>query len=956
MADTSLGRASLSVTADLTDYFKNLNEATTKATGLTAAQSMMTSSLDKFTTAAQEQRKALYELHEAKIAGLESKLAMQSMQVLSAGFVGLIAKETELGNQLDLTARKLKLEAQQMLLDCGATKKLYEEMAILEEQELALAAAQDALKPVKFVESPPPVIEPPKVDTNTPQYVQEQMNLRSETDLASKALELQARQMNVDSGATKALHDEMAKLAEQERKLIELENKARGIPPPLPPEPPPIPVTAKSNFNSMNTDKNFRNIALAADKAASSEKYFASQTNLVIAQMRTMDKESIKLATNQKNSNTAMDLAARKLDLETRSLNNSTGATKRFNDELKKLEAQEKRIVAEENKIRGIRAATAAPKTQEVSISKGSLLGGSFLTAGFTKVFDGIQAGISGAIKGFVNLGTSIIEAGSKFEKVNARLKGLTGSDQIGKALQDIMKAGPSASFESLAEGATRLATLKFNPDAIAMLTRNFNTLGVALGDPERIMALIVDKIADMATEGMATTAAMQKLQDEGINVFEALAKRMTRTTGALVTTAQATQMVADGLVSVNQATQAISDAAGLKPIADANAAAAATFSGTWTRVSNNVVVLMQEVGTSILKGFGLVNLNLSITDFFENISIKIKSLEPFFMSIGAFASSASKVVMESISEFLGDWKIASEEISVEDLVNSAKLAAEQFVESLKPALETIKKVIGYIELIPRAVEAPAGAARWIQDSILDPISNGAAGLVTWTLGLNDAANGVVNLGNNIENLTKEIEGLDSAFTGAGASFGEMDGLLGANGGGFFDERADSAQGFADMMQEIEDRARSANEMVEDFMGASLRSERPPWEKFLAENLTPLQIYENEIKKLNLMLDGSAEGARAFAMGGASALEKLKSATGLGGPTQYASAITKGSAEDFKATLEAQEKRVDVQTQIKQIMEAANEIQMQQLKEQQAIAAAIIAQGKPRNLIVAMGN
>ena len=124
-----------------------------------------------------------------------------------------------------------------------------------------------------------------------------------------------------------------------------------------------------------------------------------------------------------------------------------------------------------------------------------------------------------------------------------------------------------------------------------------------------------------------------------------------------------------------------------------------------------------------------------------------------------------------------------------------------------------------------------------------------------------------------------------------------------------------------------------------------LLDERPLWQKFLDENLTPLQTYQNEIEKLTmLMKDGSDQGFQAFAIGSAGALAKLKSSMGISGEQKFASAITRGSAEDFKATIDMQSKNKDVQQEIKELMALANQLQEEQLAAQQAIARAILAQ------------
>jgi tape measure domain-containing protein len=242
------------------------------------------------------------------------------------------------------------------------------------------------------------------------------------------------------------------------------------------------------------------------------------------------------------------------------------------------------------------------------------MLGIGFFTAAFTKVFDGAMALVKSIVTGVVDLGAKIIESGSKFQELDRRLSSLTGFKGLATGLQEIMKAGPSASFNALGESATRLAALKFRPDAIQGLIKDFNRLGVALGNPEKVVALITDKLADMASEGQATMSALGKLAEEGIPIFEAMASRMG------ISVDELKRRVSANLISVTDAAIGLQDAASMPNMTAAAQESANSFSGIWSKVTNNIEVLFQNVGVSILKGFGLVSLNTSINNFFESI------------------------------------------------------------------------------------------------------------------------------------------------------------------------------------------------------------------------------------------------------------------------------------------------------------------------------------------------
>lgn len=983
MADTSLGRASLSVTADLSGFTSSLDTASAKvqvfgntsvsaaldANKITTATEKVTLSLEQLQAAAAsgsinaamfkqtsaaaklavdqmvlldgatlllakdenelqfQQAKLntgykelennllkndaafknntlLIELNtqKQKLLALENKNVIASMMAVDDQAIGYAASTKTLSAELDINARKLELQARQMMLDTGATKALHDELVKLEEQEKALALAEDKVKginqPVPIIE-PPAVVEPPKVDTNTPEFVQEQINLKSKTDLATKALELQARQMNVDSGATKKLHDEMVRLEQIEQKLIAAENKARGIPPPLPIKPPPIPENKNTAAYVLNAKK--------------------------------MSAET--------------DILNRKLDLQARQMMIDSGAAAKLAQELSALEKAEKKLADAEAKInaaagRGQAAKEKVKATPKAATSGGmkitDMLGIGFFTAAFTKVFDGAMALVKSLVSGVVDLGAKIIESGSKFQELDRRLSSMTGFKGLATGLQDIMKAGPSASFNALGESATRLAALKFRPDAIQGLIKDFNRLGVALGNPEKVVALITDKLADMASEGQATMAALGKLAEEGIPIFEAMASRMG------ISVDELKRRVAANLISVTDAAIGLQDAAAMPNMTAAAQESANSFSGIWSKVTNNIEVLFQNVGVSILKGFGLVSLNTSINNFFESIFTKAKEFSPMLEKFGAVIAMISGKVLDSIESFLDQWIVTTEKMTVEEMLGEIEVVADRIVKS---AIDFITELKPFVEILvagaTQMVKIASGLENMRKNMELDAKAAGdlfkpkqVDNLDNFTImELMDLQNEVLE---NIDQMDEQIqEAVDTRFSGTGGSF------------------------MTDLEEAIEASRLSIEKQLEAINDMPLIQEAPRWQKFLDENLGPLKIYQNEIEKLNMLsADGSAQGMKAFAIGSAAAIAKLKQATGLGGPQQFASAVQAGSAAEFQVKVDQMGKGKNVQEEIRQLMEAAAEVEAQQLEAAREIAEAIknlpAAMPKPQAIAVAL--
>jgi tape measure domain-containing protein len=537
------------------------------------------------------------------------------------------------------------------------------------------------------------------------------------------------------------------------------------------------------------------------------------------------------------------------------------------------------------------------------------------------------------------------------------------------------MRAGPSPGFEALTEHATRLAALKFNPASVQDLIGRFNTLGVALGNPERIMALIVDKIGDMAADGQATMPALSKLAEEGIPVWDALAARLSQTTGRMVSVAEAQQMVANGMVNVSEATAAIGDAANMPNIQGAAQQAANSFSGVWATAAANVQAVFQKIGSTILEGFNLNALGGGITDFFNFVMEKIDSIGPLLQGVGVFASSVVDIVLTGLNEFLAGWEITTGELSIDDIVLAAQEAALDFVQSIydfgKGIFDFFKPVGDLFSGIMFLVNSFKTGLKVVWDFLKD-ITGKATEWVVWILEKVGAVEkGTTDQLKKMQEEAKKLEEQRSKEpkTGPDKFFEEQRKKLEelkmkkpqANAGGdetdfWLDQMFGKAEKNAEKLKPkinelgkaIKEAADKAKEFANNLNPTNvMRTEEAPWKKFLAENLTPLQQYENEIAKLNLMLDGSEEGFAAFAMGSAAAIKKLKDATGLSNEIKFAGALTRGSEADYKATLDAMGQNVDVQQQIKETLEAARKLQEQQLQAQKDIATAIREMPKP---------
>lgn len=693
-----------------------------------------------------------------------------------------------------------------------------------------------------------------------------------------------------------------------------------------------------------------RDLGNSFASAANSSNRITTATEKQWAAMNQLQRAKVFNLATQKSNNIETDIATRKLELQAKQMMIDSGAAAKLAKELSALEKAEKKLADAESKINAAAGRGQIAKEKVKTIPKAASSGGLKITdmigiGFFTAVFDRMFTSVGNVIGAVGKLGTDIIDAGAKFQQVDIRLGALTGVSGMAQGLQDIMKSGPSASFETLAEHATRLAALKFDANSVQVLTSQFNKLGIALGNPERIMALIVDKIGDMASEGFATTAALDKLAEEGVNAYSVLAMRMR------ISEAEAKAAVAAGTISVAEASSAIAMLANDPKHIEGFNKTANSFYGIWQTASNNILALFQKIGGYFVEGFSLVKLSDTITQTFKSIGNKLDELKPYFLKFGVFVSSVFKIIGNSVEDFFKGWLGKAEEFNLDELMKTGKTAALDFGSALLEAVKLIS--IGMIELLNntnnlihsllklKGLQGQSWGDWFKHLAGLDPHSGAKRQLLGM---MQDKPLVPIKTDKTEKFFNDQINKLDILKREAAKplEFGPPKNLMGPALDNLVPKINDAKDAFKDLNDEIN------------------RKEPPKWEKFLADNLTPLQIYQNELKKLNGLLDPAEgpNGLKAFAIGSAAAIAKLKQATGLGGPQQFASAVQAGSAAEFQVRVDEMGKAKNVQEEIRQLMEAAAEVEAQQLEAAREIAEAIknlpAAMPKPQAIAVAL--
>ena len=521
-----------------------------------------------------------------------------------------VNEQMNLKAKTDLATKSLELQARQMNVDSGATKQLYEDMKKLETQELALIALENKAKGI---------IEPVKVDTNTAAFVNEQMNLKSQTDLASKALEMQARQMNIDSGATKQLYDDMKKLELQELKLIEAENKARGIPPPLPIMPPPIPV-----------NKNTAEYVLNAKK-------MASETDIL---------------------NKSLDLQARQMMID-------SGATKDLYEEMKKLEAQEKKLIDAENKAKGITTSGGdAAKESQAKSKLASFLNhvegkiksaASSIFKSVTNLIMNPVTAIGGALAsyGVYKIYDRAVMAFANTEEILTRIKGLAGEAsavRLGGVMGEIANQGRIAQ-DVVGKLATGFLGLGVSGKDAATMIESFGRISLVAGSGATDVFNKLGEVAqNMMRTGVASKDDFAALAAMGLPVYDALAQRLTTVMGRAISAQDAMQMLARGSVGAQDAVNALAGMQNNADVIKQAEAQAGTLKGIYARLAGEVEGFFTEFGAVIVDALDLKGFSEGLIGFMQNLRSNFDSLIPAIKNIGMILSVVRDVLFQAFS------------------------------------------------------------------------------------------------------------------------------------------------------------------------------------------------------------------------------------------------------------------------------------------------------------------
>jgi len=603
------------------------------------------------------------------LKALTSGLTAVAAKITDTNTAEYIANSKTLKGTTDLATKSLELQARQMNVDSGATKQLFEDMKKLEAQEIAIIALENKAKGI---------VTPPKVDTNTGQYVAGQIKLKSETDMVTKSLELQARQMNVDSGATKQLFEDMKKLEAQELKLIEAENKARGIPPPLPIMPPPIPV-----------NKNTAEYVLNAKK-------MASETDVL---------------------NKSLDLQARQMMID-------SGATKQLHEEMKKLEAQEKNLVDAENKAKGIASPVAAKESQAKSKLAAFLnhvegkikSAASSIFSSVTNLIMNPVTAIGGALAsyGVYKIYDRAVMAFANTEEILTRIKGLAGeanAERLGGVMNEIANQGRIAQ-DAVGKLATGFLGLGVSGADAARMIESFGRTSLVAGSGATdVFNKLGETVTNMAKTGVASKEDFAALDSMGLPVYEALAQRLTTVMGRAILAKEAIDMLAKGTVKSKDAVNALAGMQNNADVIKQAEAQAGTLKGIYARLAGEVEGFFTQFGGAIVEALDLKGFSQGLIGFMKNLRSNFDSLVPALKNIGMVLAVVRDVLFQAFSGLVNFFTtMGGADVAVGN-IDSIRAVVVSFAQAVMVSMQSVMS--GAITVINEIINAVGGLKKF---------------------------------------------------------------------------------------------------------------------------------------------------------------------------------------------------------------------------------------------------
>lgn len=272
-----------------------------------------------------------------------------------------------------------------------------------------------------------------------------------------------------------------------------------------------------------------------------------------------------------------------------------------------------------------------------ISSSLGGLLGTAtrFLGEVLTGVSQVLGTAAGGLASGIVLLGTHATQTAASFEQMAAAFTVMTGSGAKAKAiLEDAIQFAAVTPFEikDIVSATQKLTAMGIEAGNALKMVKQLSNIAAAMPDSMADnLNRVVRALGEMHAKGRVQAEEMtRQLANAGIPAWEALAKRIGKTTEETMALAQA------GRISAREGIMAILDLAASPRFAQMNAIQNATLRGQWSNLRDNVTLFMRDIGDSIARGFNLKGAVQGVSEFLATLRSNLASVQPLINIAGA--------------------------------------------------------------------------------------------------------------------------------------------------------------------------------------------------------------------------------------------------------------------------------------------------------------------------------
>ncbi len=228
-----------------------------------------------------------------------------------------------------------------------------------------------------------------------------------------------------------------------------------------------------------------------------------------------------------------------------------------------------------------------------------------------------------------------MIKLGGELETMQIKMGMLVGSfDKGASSLENLRQItrDMGVPLNELVGGFQDLVSAGLNADDAETLLRSFSKLAPLLGQGG--IGQVASGIGSMAQSGMAERSALDAMQKGGIQVYEALAEKLSRITGEFYSVRDAQKAVEQGAVLASTAIQAAQEAANSPKALAAAQRISNSLEGQLAKLKQGFTELLRDIGDGLLRGLDVQAFVNSLRGVFEGIQVIVRKIVDDFMPV----------------------------------------------------------------------------------------------------------------------------------------------------------------------------------------------------------------------------------------------------------------------------------------------------------------------------------